>query len=200
MGACAFDIIVDYIDHISDGCVVEIGSTRGEGSTYFFMGFLHKSTRHNFVTIDINHETTRHLEKYKRMGNIQVLTGNGVVMLDQIAQPIAYAYLDNFDLIRPGTENHPAIREQVNKYKKDFNLDMHNTNCYQTHLEQTQKIVTRCAEKCIIQFDDTHFKEGWVGKGSTAVPWLLDRGWTVLPQHTDPWTSNDYVALSNFQI
>ena len=56
----------------------------------------------------------------------------------------------------------------------------------------------KCAEKCIIQFDDTHFDQKWVGKGATAVPWLLAQGWYVLPQHFDPWTSDDYVALSNF--
>ena len=48
MGACAFDIIVDYVDVISSGSVIEIGATRGEGSTYFFMGFLHNSKKHNF--------------------------------------------------------------------------------------------------------------------------------------------------------
>jgi len=198
MGACAFDIIVDYVDVISSGSVIEIGATRGEGSTYFFMGFLHNSKKHNFITIDINPETTRHLEKYKRMGNIDVLTGDGCAMLDKISQPIAFAYLDNFDLIRPGTENSIPIIEQIEKYKKDFNLEMHNDNCYKAHLEQTKKIVEKCAEKCIIQFDDTHFDQKWIGKGATAVPWLLGQGWHVLPQHFDPWTSDDYVALSNF--
>jgi len=201
MGASAFDLILDYEDVIDSGAIVEIGSSRGDGSTHFFAGYVSHNTKFNFYSIDINPELTRHLTKFERVkhSNIKILTGKGEDKIDDIKEPISYAYLDNFDLIRPGTESESYILEQIGKYKKDFNINMNNENCYKAHLTQAQKVNSKCSKKCIIQIDDTHFaKDEWVGKGRTAVPWLLNNGWTLLPRHTDPWTNNDYVALGNW--
>jgi hypothetical protein len=201
LGASAFDLILDYEDVIDSGAIVEIGSSRGDGSTHFFAGYVSNNNKFNFYSVDINEELTRHLTKFERVkySNIKILTGKGEEKLDEIDGPISYAYLDNFDLIRPGTEKDSYIVEQIQKYKKDFDIEMNNENCYHAHLLQAQKINLKCSNKCIIQIDDTHLSNNeWVGKGKTAVPWLLNNGWKVLPQHKDRWTNTDYVALGNW--
>ena len=54
-----------------------------------------------------------------------------------------------------------------------------NAKCVQVHLQQAQMIAKLAADKCIIQFDDTYgnIDEHLMGKGATAVPWLLENGW-----------------------
>ena len=201
MGASAFDLIIDYEDTIESGIILEIGASRGDGSTYFFAGYVSHNPKFKFYSIDINPDLTRHLTKFERVkhSNIKILTGKGEEKIDEINELISYAYLDNFDLIRPGTEEDSYILEQITKYKTDFDVDMNNENCYQAHLTQAQKVNSKCSKSCIIQIDDTHFSNNeWIGKGKTAVPWLLNNGWKVLPYHTDPWTTTDYVALGNW--
>jgi hypothetical protein len=200
VGASAFDLIIDYEDIIDSGVILEIGSTRGDGSTQFFAGYVSHNIKFKFYTVDINTEITRHLLKFERVkySNIKVFTGKGEDIIDQINEPISYAYLDNFDLIREESRSDPYVLELVTAYKKNFGIEMNNDNCHAAHLLQAQKVSKKAAKRCIIQLDDTHYNNGWVGKGATAVPWLLSVGWRILPQHNDIWTSTDYIALANW--
>jgi len=74
----------------------------------------------------------------------------------------------------------------------------------------------RAHERCLILFDDTYkieetetfadniakgrraghkYSNGWFGKGATAIPWLEQNGWRVLPRVE--WPRDDYVFLTN---
>ncbi len=48
-------------------------------------------------------------------------------------------------------------------------------------LEETKAALDKLGPDSLIVLDDTPWSRGeWLGKGTTAVPWLLKRGWEVL--------------------
>ncbi len=222
MGASAYDIIMDY-NHILDGCaVVEVGSNElgpyGEGSSTFFAGFLLNKPNATFYTIDINSCTQRGLDRFARMmpGRYNVITGDAIQMLDQVQEPIAFAYLDNFDYIPPGYEDADWMVEMIKNYRNQWGVELTNENSAAAHLAQTKKVVDKAADRCVILFDDTwHIytggrsfagavkpgtdNQGWYGKGATAVPWLIEQGWHVLPKYKDPRPRDDWTALCNWK-
>lgn len=105
---------------------------------------------------------------------------------------ICYAYLDNFDYNYNPDDPPWWVQQQIKQYAS-YGIEMTNENSEQAHLKQTQLIVSHAADRCIIHIDDT-FQKGdqWVGKGATAVPWLIDNNWKII------YTFLNTVALSNF--
>lgn len=75
--------------------------------------------------------------------------------LQRFPGPIDVLYLDSLDTTEPRHAEH-ALRE-------------------------VEVALPKLHERSLILFDDTPWNAGnWVGKGSRAVPWLLERGWRVL--------------------
>ena len=47
-------------------------------------------------------------------------------------------------------------------------------------LAEVQAALPHLAEDAIILVDDSHWRRGeWVGKGKTAIPWLLSQNWSI---------------------
>jgi hypothetical protein len=221
MGAGAYDIIMDY-NHILDGCaVVEVGSDslgpHGEGSSMFFAGFMLNKLNTKFYTIDISEGTQSGLDRFARMmpDRYNVLRGDAMEMLDQVQEPIAFAYLDNFDYIPPGYEDADWMVAMIENYRNQWGVELTNENSAAAHLAQTKKVVDKAADRCVILFDDTWEvatgrtfagavkpgtdNEGWYGKGASAVPWLIKQGWRVLPKYEDSRPRDDWTALCNWE-
>lgn len=166
MGARVYPLIDNYARSVT-ASIVEIGGERGEGSTSYFQRF---ADRHGvpFHTVDmVNTGMTG--EQWLRE------------VFPKMGERVSFAYLDNFDWTFESFKNEPWLLEQAAVYAK-AGVVMNNDNSMAAHLEQTQLLEPFADKNCAILFDDTwRLPDGpWTGKGGTAVPWLLGRGWRVL--------------------
>jgi hypothetical protein len=166
VGARAYPLIENYARSVT-ASIVEIGGERGEGSTSFFQRFAAKKEV-PFHTVDM------------------VNTGyTGERWLREVfpakQERVSFAYLDNFDWTFETFKSEPWLLQQVADYAK-AGIVMNNANSMAAHLEQTQLLEPFAATDCAILFDDTwRLPDGpWTGKGGTAIPWLLSRGWRIL--------------------
>jgi hypothetical protein len=166
LGARAYTLVEHYASSIR-ASIVEIGGERGEGSTSFLRRFAEQRGV-RFHTVDMVNTG---------------MTGEAWLrrVFPTLNERIAFAYLDNFDWTFETFKNEPWLLEQVADYAK-AGIAMTNANSMAVHLEQTQLIEPFAADDCAILFDDTwQLPDGpWTGKGGTAIPWLLSRGWRVL--------------------
>jgi hypothetical protein len=207
MGARNYTIIVNYELH--GNAIIEIGSSNGESSTEFLCGYVCDKPELTFITVDIDQSnlTKRHHENSpvvltKRIKNLQIYTMSGEAFLEDVFpdmhKSVSFAYLDNFDWCWDGFDPIPDwIQSQISKYKTEHGLIMDNNNSQAAHLRQTELLLPYMSDKSIFLFDDTDFDDSinsYVGKGGTAIPFLLDRGWTVIKSQSDAWS----IALSNF--
>lgn len=166
MGARAYTLVDNYSRSIN-ASIVEIGGERGEGSTSFLQRFAHRKGV-PFHTVDmVNTGMTG--EQWCR----EVLPG--------LNERVGFAYLDNFDWTFETFKHEPWVHEQRAAYAR-AGVELTNANSLAAHLEQTQLIEPFAADDCAILYDDTwQTPDGqWTGKGGTAIPWLLSRGWRIL--------------------
>lgn len=185
MGAGAYDIIMDYSEILDGKVALEIGAScngfGGDFSTTFFAAITKYHKNLTFYSIDKNQNLVNFHSKYQDLipGRFHVLCGDGDKMLDQVHGEIAFAYLDNYDYIPPGSEDNDVIAQLILSYKRDWNLALTNMNSAKAHLAQTKKIVAKSADRCVILFDDTwQISQGKFFKPAQCKhiprPWLTD--------------------------
>ncbi len=166
LGARAYPLIDNYAGSVTSS-IIEIGGERGEGSTSFFQRFADR-LRVPFHTVDmVNTGYTG--ERWLR----EVFPGK--------REKVSFAYLDNFDWTFETFKRESWLLQQIADYAS-AGIVMNNANSMAVHLEQTQLLEPFAAADCAVLFDDTwQTPDGpWTGKGGTAIPWLLSRGWRVL--------------------
>lgn len=219
MGASAYNLIERYKDLIIGQFIVEIGSSRGEGSTDYLLKFS-KQNNKKFITVDVRPEV---IDYYNTLedNTIEAFDDNEN-FVDKIDHDICFAYLDSFDYIPPDDSiNHQWMKDMIEDYKQrnpdNPHLWLTNENSAHHHLERTKKLLPLMSSRSIFLFDDTFvpadlehvtwFRDAfdpsskeytsWHGKGATAVPYLISLGWNVLPKIKREGR-DDYVALKNF--
>lgn len=200
MGAKSHYLILNYIQELQ-GSIVEIGSSREDGSTDFFAGLVYGIKDLDFYTIDFDNDQFDHASSLsKNIKNMKAHCMLGEDFLTNIFpglnKEICWAYLDNYDWnwFEENNEDLPDwIINQIQKYK-DNNLEYSNKASQQSHLIQAQLVHKFAAKKCFIHFDDTwRQNQTYNGKGGTAVPWLLENNWKVV----DTGKGSYYMILSN---
>lgn len=218
MGANAYDIIMDYTDILDECAVVESGSCRlgsGEQSSTFFAGFIQSRLKTKFYTFDINEGSQFGLNRFTELmpDRYHVINGSFSEHVNLIKEPIAFAYIDSFDYIPPDSREMDWMIQMIEQYKS-AGLELTNENSAKVHLEQTKLVAEKAASKCVILFDDTWeistgqtfagcdyydaIHPDWYGKGATAVPWLLERGWKLIPKYKHDRARDDWTALCNW--
>lgn len=220
MGASAYDVIEYYQHSIQGEAIVEIGSARGEGSTNYFIDFI-AHTNKKFYTVDVRSDVIDYYNS-KKFTNVQAINDEHTSFADIIHGQICFAYLDSFDYIPPDDSiNHQWMQDMIADYKQrnptNPKLWLTNENSAQHHLDRTKKLLPLMSQRSIFLFDDTFvpadlkkvtwFRDSfdpqspqyrcWQGKGATAVPYLIDNGWKVLPQKSKS-DRDDYAVLANF--
>lgn len=186
MGNKSHFLILDYVKNLS-GAIIEIGSSRGDGSTDFYAGLVYGLTQFNFYSVDFDAEQINHAKNLAiKIPNMKAFQLLGEDFLNnefpQFNEKICYAYLDNFDWNYHESQfSEPSwILDQRSRYT-EYGLEYNNTNSALAHLNQTKLIVKHAAEKCLIQFDDTYYGHtSYKGKGMTAIPYLKDNGWRIV--------------------
>ena len=202
MGASNYNYILNHI-HSLKGAIVEIGSSRGEGSTEFFAGLVYGfPDKFIFHTVDFSeNEYRRALRLTSNIKNMFAHKAIGEPWLEhefpKFNQKICYAYLDNADwnwYENNANENEPNwIKEQRLLYINN-GVEYSNNASSNAHLAQSKFIHSNACSRCIIQFDDTWQENNlYTGKGGLAIPWLLANGWKIIDQN-----NHMSIALSNY--
>jgi len=188
MGARAYRHLSLYDP--APGCLIEIGSERGEGSTAWLHDYAQRH-RLRFYTADID------LDTYTIARGITSGARNltGTEVLRRLRTPVSVAYMDGFDWIPDGQANEQWIGDQRARYATlGHHLD--NDRCQQTHLEEARLITGKANERCAVICDDTWLgPTGWTGKGGLAVPHFVSEGFTVVDHDGCKDHSLGYVVL-----
>lgn len=143
--------------------VVETGTIRsqedwgGAGFFTYLAGAYLRRRGGRLVSVDLSPEHCQFARTWTEVfgETVSVHQQDSVAFLKQFAGPIDVLYLDSLDTTEPNHAEHALKESKVAEHK------LH--------------------AKSLIVFDDTPWNAGaFVGKGATAVPYLLERGWKVL--------------------
>ncbi|MEO2029536.1 MAG: glycosyltransferase family 9 protein [Fuerstiella sp.] len=143
--------------------VVETGTIRAEEDwggagffTYLAGAYLHRQGG-KLYSADITAEHCRFAREWTEVfgDTVSIHEQDSLAFLKDFPGQIDVLYLDSLDTTEP---NHAAHA-----------------------LEETKAALDKLGPDSLIVLDDTPWSRGeWLGKGTTAVPWLLKRGWEVL--------------------
>lgn len=159
--------------------VIEIGSTRDVGSTYYLAQICQKYNLH-LITVDPSltsyEDALKVFEKFD-YPHLQAVNQKGEEFLAEYnGNDICLAYLDGFDIVT----DHPHKQSTVDAYAEQ-GIDLlkdGNRISAEVHLQATKDLVRNACGDIILCFDDTWQGPDnvWMGKGATAVPFLLNIG------------------------
>lgn len=182
MGARAYRLFDSVKELPRNSCIVEIGSQRGEGSTDYFIELARK-LKVPLYTVDINYEVYIWIA---HKTHAFLMSGEEFFerVLPNIGSKIGICYMDGFDWIWQGMDGRDFILAQKEEYK-NLGFELHNDASQKSHVRQCQAIVDFKMDYIgtRILFDDTWpTREGYDGKGGSAVPYLLGKGYEVIDQ------------------
>lgn len=165
-------------------CIAEIGSERGEGSTQFFKNWA-QARNIEFHTVDVTDYARSHFGAESGINFHVVDTGHAWCrdVLPSLGKTIKILYLDNFDWIDPNNLQYQWLQDQIAAYA-ERGVVMSNENSQEEHRLQAMYCLPYMDEQSIILIDDTWqdygSPTGWNGKCGTAVPLIIEAGYTVI--------------------
>uniref|UniRef100_A0A7S0E7C7 Methyltransferase domain-containing protein n=1 Tax=Hanusia phi TaxID=3032 RepID=A0A7S0E7C7_9CRYP len=185
-GASAYVMLEELAAELDDGCFIEIGSDRGEGSTKF-LSELANRTHRSFFSVDFSPE-----------GYENALSTCGSCAFQDMGERwlehtfpaisnstrIALAYLDNYDWTYPWTTDMAYKKQQHVDYASS-GLKLSNQKSQEIHLKQAVLVERLCSERCFVLFDDTWPSASLKhhsGKGGRALSFLLSHGFEIVQQ------------------
>ena len=158
--------------------IIEVGSVReymeGQNSTGFFMDLCKK---HNMklISVDMDPDCSANVHREAKkldFENYEAITMRGEDYLKTI-QEFDYLYLDGFDYFHQWHSD-----ERKEKYKNILNTEITNENSWKSHLDMVKEVYQKGKDHSLICIDDVFSPTK--GKGCTAIPFLLEHGWTSL--------------------
>uniref|UniRef100_A0A7S4L0L9 Methyltransferase domain-containing protein n=1 Tax=Guillardia theta TaxID=55529 RepID=A0A7S4L0L9_GUITH len=179
-------MLEELAGELDDGCFIEIGSDRGEGSTKFLSDLANRTNR-CFYSVDFSVEgyenalATCGSCAYQDMGERWL--GMSFEAVSNYSR-IALAYLDNYDWTYPWTTEMAYKKQQHVDYASS-GLKLSNQKSQEIHLQQAILVERLCSERCFILFDDTWPSASLKhhsGKGGRALSFLLSHGFEIIQQ------------------
>jgi len=178
MGARAYRYLALY--EPDPGCLVEVGSERGEGSTEWLDRYA-RAHGLRFYTADIDPET------YAKARDITpgARLCPGRVLLKRV-KSVSIAYLDGFDWMPSKEASQTWALKQRARYRR-LGVEQTNEASEREHLCEAELVAAKATKRCAVICDDTFWEGRWQGKGAQAVPYLLNEGFEVVDdQHAEP--------------
>ena len=205
-----FRNVEQYLDQIDKGDWIEIGVDRGEGSTPWIAEQA-KKRNVDFFAVDVDpvqiSTARQNFVKNQTMSpRIFLVESKGESFLRDYARDhpdrkVSFAYLDNFDWnYWLGEQEEDFVPKVKQHYKDLMGVEMSNINSQITHMLQAMLLLNLMTANSIIMCDDTWFhpREGvFIGKCSSAIPFLLMSGYRVL--HSEGYRQNSGVILGKFE-
>jgi hypothetical protein len=166
---------------LSDCVCVEVGSTRedlpGQSSTLELARKCNELGMH-FITVDMDPSNTESAKSTLERINkaFQAVNAKGEDYLTQYSGRLDFLYLDAFDIDHAYHSNRRRER-----YREFLNSDISDQACHAMHLDCAVAAVKVIPVGGEIIFDDA-WRSGatWGGKGTTAMPFLLSKGFEVV--------------------
>ena len=199
MGAKAYKLIESLN---IEGCIVEIGSERTEGSTTFLYNFA-KSNGLAFYTVDFNKDQYINALKITKGRGAYNMTGEEFLgnVFPLLEEKIGFAYLDNFDLVT----NDGRDWTQRKCLYKSYGFDMNNTNSKIAHMTQSLLVEKHSSKNCHIIFDDTwltNYNE-YEGKGAWAIRPMINANFAIKNEivkcEESEGLKNGYILMSKYE-
>lgn len=202
--------IEDYIDRIDNGCWIEVGVDRGEGSTKFFSD-LTAARGVDFYGIDMDpDQIARAKDSLSVDGqlpkHVTLACDRGENYIQQLTADkpdlkASLVYLDNFDWdYWLGGQEEPFVAGVKQNYRDKMGVEMTNVQSQVTHLLQAIYLMHMMSDNSIIVCDDTwyHLNEGvFIGKCSAVIPYLFLNGYSLL--HNQGYRQNSGAILGRFK-
>lgn len=169
-----------------DGDFLEIGSNRGDGSTFIFASIANGLGK-QLYSVDIDPDIIeRNRIEYENLPfrlPVNFCLSSGEAFLEQNQNlRFSVVLLDNFDWQWNPDNPEDFIKDQVERYRTQFNLEMNNVNSQMVHLSQAIAVEPLLTEQAIIVCDDTYWSPQhgvYVGKCGAAVPYLLQKNFRI---------------------
>lgn len=158
--------------------VVEIGSENGEGSSLWLYDWA-KQRGIEFYSVDVEHRLRERTYPYVNWVVAESGSSWCKNILPSLNKTIKVLYLDNFDWIWDSNDIAPYCQTQIENYAAR-GVVMNNQNCQAEHRLQLEYCLPYLDKQAVVIMDDTFYNNGtWDGKCATAVPLLLEHGFTM---------------------
>jgi hypothetical protein len=202
--------VEDYLDRIDNGCWIEVGVDRGEGSTKF-LSDLAGARGVDFHGVDMDpDQIARATENLSVDGklpdHVTLACDRGENYIQQLSNDnpelqASLVYLDNFDWdYWLGGQEEAFVAGVKQNYRDKLGVEMTNVQSQVTHLLQAIYLMNMMSENSIIVCDDTwyHPNEGvFIGKCSAVIPYLFLNGFSLL--HNQGYRQNSGAILGRFK-
>lgn len=162
--------------------IIEIGTTREyywNQSSTSRLAALARGLGLQMVTVDmdsLNSESVAvHCKDYIK--SVDAVTSLGERYLEGWQGELPpYIYLDAYDYDHG---KHSQVRNE--RYEDIQGLPINDPDCWRMHYECAVHLEKKMPKNGVLVFDDVFCVDGeWLGKGVTAVPYLLDAGFKIL--------------------
>lgn len=188
-GKHGHQLLIEFLDRESpagrdDGgrVMIEVGSTResvpGQGSTAELAECAKRHSLH-FITVDMDpHNTAAAAECIRGIdATYRAIAAKGEDFLEAYEGLLDYVFLDAYDFDHGG---HSELRQS--RYKRFLGEQINDEACHRMHLECAQALLVKLSDDGVICIDDTWQDDSgaWTAKGTLAVPYLLENGFTVV--------------------
>lgn len=149
--------------------ILEIGAERDEGSTKWLA-----RVGPPIWVVDVDPEACT---RVARIPGVLAMEGLAEKALIGWSRPIRFAWLDGHDWPYEGPEYPPGCWDKQEAQYRARGQDYSQAASQASHLRIAELIADHVVSGGVVAFDDTwETSTGWDGKGGTAVPYLLDRG------------------------
>jgi len=186
--AMKFTETLQFIKEITiEGDLLEIGSDRGDGSTYIF-ATLAKNLDRKLFSVDVDKDIIDHnQEEFSRLPfslPVEFFNQTGEDFLDANKDlKFSIVLLDNFDWDwNPQNTDSSIVAQQI-RYREQFNLEMNNHQSQLTHLKQALRLSQMLTDEAMIVCDDTYWANEYgtyTGKCGAVIPYLETLGFDVV--------------------
>jgi len=167
----------------NDEVIVEIGSDRFEGSSYYFADLANQCGM-KFVTVDLDAGAVGRARREipaEWLHNCEFVCAEAVEWTKNTTlKNIKVLYLDNFDWDW-STNRQSEMIEQQRQWYSSRGITMSNLDSQTSHVTQMVNLLPHMSVQCVICVDDTYEYNGvFIGKGGAVVPYLLGQGFGLL--------------------
>jgi hypothetical protein len=146
--------------------ILEVGAERGEGSSAFLARVAH---HWGIRFVNVDPDITTHA------------TVIGFAEVVPLPDHVRFAYLDGHDWPYSWHLSNPNIIGKLIMQYAERGQELTREASASSHLKIVQRLLPHFTDRSTVVLDDT-WRRGkiWSGKGTLAMPFLLDHGWNLI--------------------